>query len=168
MTKRRPPASRHEAISRACGVLGYEAASEAAHLSAKWLRQCGDPDGSDELSLVAALRLDKALLAQDEDPALMGWYGAQLEAAVAATGGPDVLFHLRRAAAELQAATALLQAHNPDGRGPPAASVARALAEIAAKAGTLMLLAGDGFDRERDHLLHARQAPLPKLVRGGG
>ena len=138
MPKRRPVGSTHDALARAVGILTYAGACAATGLSENHLRKCTDPACGRDISLRAAIKIDQALVAQDDEPVMVETFGASNATDFSA------LSHLRRAQCEIEQASRLLER---GGRDPAScAAVGRPLAELARATAALMLMNCDRQD----------------------
>ena len=136
MPKRRPIGSTHDALTRAIGMLTFAGACAATGLSENHLRKCTDPACERDISLRAAIKIDQALVAQDDEPVMVDTFAANNAESFTA------LSHLRRALSELDQAQRLLESGESD-------NVARELIEITRRAADLALINQDRMDEGR-------------------
>ncbi|GMM59892.1 hypothetical protein [Novosphingobium pituita] len=116
MTKRRDPLTFHRALTVIAGRIGWDKCAMIVGRSERLVRMWSDPDADSEISIIDALRLDKAFLAAGGDHApLHRVYSFQVDLETAAG---DLC--MTRAAASVakesgEAVAALLDAAlNPD------------------------------------------------------
>ena len=90
-------------LTRAIGMLTFAAACAATGLSENHLRKCTDPASGRDISLRAAIKIDQALVAQDDEPVMVDTFAASNAKSFTA------LSHLRRGLSELDQAKRLLE-----------------------------------------------------------
>jgi hypothetical protein len=69
MTKRRDPLTFHRALTVIAGRIGWDKCAMIVGRSERLVRMWSDPDADSEISIIDALRLDKAFLAAGGDHA---------------------------------------------------------------------------------------------------
>jgi hypothetical protein len=120
MTKRRDPFTFHRALTVVAARIGWDRCAMITGRSERQVRNWSDPDADSEISILDALRLDKAFLAADGDHAPFGQvYNALLDIAGAETDTDLVQAAADAAKESGEAVSALLEAattNNPDHR----------------------------------------------------
>lgn len=87
MSKRRPPASIFEAVQDALAILRDDGVQAATGKSARYIRQCSDPDDRQHLGVDDAIALDAHCLVAGAIAPIRTAYDAQLLRRIEALGG---------------------------------------------------------------------------------
>ena len=111
MTKRREPLTFHRALTVVAARIGWDRCSMITRRSERQVRNWSDPDADSEISILDALRLDKAFIASGGDHAPFGQVYAALLDIAAAPADADLVRVAAEAAKESgEAVSALIEA----------------------------------------------------------
>lgn len=111
MTKRRDPLTFHRALTVIASQIGWDRCAMITGRTERQVRNWSDPDADSEISILDALRLDKAFLASGGDHAPFGQvYSTLLEIAAAETDADLVMAAAEAARESGEAVSAMLDA----------------------------------------------------------
>lgn len=119
MTKRREPLTFHRALTRAAAQIGWDRCASLVGRSERQVRNWSDPDADSEISILDAMRIDKACLATGGEAHFQSVYDALLDIAVADHDANLAKAAARAAKESGEAISALIEAAStscPDAR----------------------------------------------------
>lgn len=149
MTKRRDPLTFHRALTVVAAQIGWDRCAMITGRSERQVRNWSDPDADSEISILDAMRLDKAFIASGGDHPPFGQvYNALLDIATAETDADMVKVAAEAAKESGEAVSAFLDAATS--RDPAKRRRARKEGEEAVAAITKGLAALDAQERGQE------------------